>query len=157
MKVSLVRYHVDLETQVSLLFCSQTKDNNESRSTLLHPFTAYTHYTQTSTKAPPTMSLSMTTNFARRFAAVPSVQRGFSTSTLLRKAQPPSANPPAADQAGRTTHVSTDATSSASKDEHLTGTDHPAKRSDRQAPSERSTGFKEGTKEVKGDKEGEGL
>ncbi|KAI8942647.1 hypothetical protein NX059_000700 [Plenodomus lindquistii] len=68
----------------------------------------------------------------------------------------PSANSSAAPNAKvRTDTQNTDQQSSASKDEHKTGDDHPAKQPDHQAQPSKSTGIG-GQEEVKGGKEGFG-
>lgn len=108
------------------------------------------------TSIPTTMSVLIRAAFSRRVLALQSRPRAFTTSTLLRADPPPGNQPPSAKSAGRQSHVSSDSQSSASNEEHKTGDDHPAKQPDSQAPSDRSTGFKEGTSEVKGGKEGLG-
>ncbi|GAB7360720.1 hypothetical protein MBLNU230_g0597t1 [Neophaeotheca triangularis] len=80
----------------------------------------------------------------------------FSTTTTKAADPPPSNQPPSAKQANRDSHVASDEQSSASQSENKTGDDHPAKQPDPQTASDRSTGFKEGTPEVKGGKAGLG-
>ncbi|KAH8714058.1 hypothetical protein GQ44DRAFT_742462 [Phaeosphaeriaceae sp. PMI808] len=66
----------------------------------------------------------------------------------------PSKNSSAAPNAEvRTDTQNTDPQSSASRDEHKSGDDHPAKQPDYQAQPDRSTGIG-GSEEVKGGKEG---
>lgn len=68
----------------------------------------------------------------------------------------PVANQPDSNNANvRKDTPNTDKQSSASKDEHLSGDDHPAKQPDHQATPDRSTGIG-GSTEVKGGKEGLG-
>lgn len=81
------------------------------------------------------------------------------TSSVVRRAadrgdpNPDSNNPPSRSPSANTPN--TDPQSSASKEEHKSGDDHPAKQPDNQQEPERKTGFG-GETDVKGGKEGLG-